>query len=195
MKRILLIATLVITGFTVNAQGLKLMAGASFSQGNLEMGGLDVSTSSFTGFHVGASYEVGLSDALFFEPGILFAKKGSITDVLETETRINYIDVPLYLVLKFSAGDALKLLVKAGPVFGYGLSGENETPLGTTDLEFGDDGFKRLDTAVSVGGGIEFKSFQLSANYSIGVSNMSNLDNTDLKSGVFGVTLGYFILR
>ncbi len=201
MKKILLIAALVITGFSVNAQqGLKAVAGLSLSNVSYERNGIDISTSGFTGFHIGISNEFQVSDNLFIEPGILFSRKGTEINTTTSQLKlsISYLDFPVNLIYKHNLENDITLFAKGGPIISYGLSGTEDDGTDKDDIRFGneeDEEIKRVDTGFAIGGGVEMKKIQVGASYTFGLRDLTNFNEASFKTGVFAISVGFFFLR
>lgn len=186
-----------LVAFSSFGQRIGIKAGLNFSSAAIDMDGFD--TKMKTGIHFGAVAEFGISDMLAFEPGLIFSQKGVKLDpegglggfgdfLDDAETRLNYLDIPLNVKLKFG-----KFFAQAGPSVGIALSGTQEFAGDEEDIEFGsdDDQMKRMDLGLNIGAGMQFNHLQVSANYGLGLSNLSNSDD-DMKNRVFSVSVGYY---
>jgi hypothetical protein len=216
MRKIYLAVVLsLVAAVAVNAQGLGIKAGINLANFAFDPE-LEESLDMLFGFHAGIVYEVELTDALFFGPGLMFSQKGSkfsfneYDDDFESEininakTIINYLEIPLNLVYKMDLGGA-NLVFKAGPYLGYAINGKEKLEMdvmGTSinvseDIEFGsgEDQMRRLDYGINAGVGLEFTGFKIGAQYGLGLSNLANDDDYKMKNRVIGVSVGYFLGR
>lgn len=188
MKKLSLLLVFVgLVAFSSFGQRIGVKAGLNMA--TVAMDG-DVDTKMLPGIHLGAVAEFEFSENLAFEPGLLFSQKGTDYDVDgDMKTRLSYLDIPLNLRYKMG-----NFFAQAGPQIGIGLSGTQEFGDEEEDIEFGsdDDQLKRLDFALSFGVGMNFNQFQVSANYGLGLANLSNWDDDDLKNRVISVSLGYY---
>jgi len=147
------------------------------------------------GFHAGIFVEIPISNRFAFEPGILFLTKGyyysdSWTDSIEQEHEyyeekyLYYLDIPLPFKASLEFG-GIKIFGTAGPYLGIGIGGkiydydkidgvkdesEEKVSWGSTE---GKDHLKPFDYGLTFGAGVEFKSFQLSFAYDLGLANIS----------------------
>lgn len=130
----------------------------------------------------------------------------------KNRTSLNYIQVPVNAIYRVDFGFA-GLLLQAGPYFGYALSGKfvsesidddlsgigiimpNER--GEFDIEFGsgNDEMRRFDFGVGFGAGLQFGALQAVLGYNIGLSDLTNLDNSTMKNNGLALTLTYLFGR
>jgi hypothetical protein len=142
----------------------------------------------------GAFANFGLSEKLTFQPELLYSMKGAKNSVsfmgvdIETTMKLNYIDVPL--MFKYNVVSGLNF--QAGPQLGVLLSAETEVEggedSGTTDIK---DNMKGMDFGLNVGAGYDFGSLGVDLRYNIGLSNISDVDDTDLKNKGFQIAFSY----
>ena len=145
------------------------------------------------GFHLGfvADLPFGPSSKLFFQPGVIYYNKGRkfarrydpSVSVITSESRtqyVNYIDVPLNLVLKF--GKKGKFIIGGGPYGSFFYSGKESsittTLAGATQTENDDlpvgtkpDQYRVLNYGVNGLAGFESGRVAITANYSRGLND------------------------
>lgn len=173
--------------------------------------------SSRTGIHFGFMADLQLSHGskLYFQPGIIFYNKGrkytapydSVGTIknFSSSQFINYIDVPLNLVLKFPLGKN-KFIIGGGPYASFFYNGKEKTETIFSDGHFenteNDDlpvgkkpgQYKTLDYGVNATAGFEFGRVFLTANYSRGLGDLySPPYNGHLHHQVIGGTLGIYL--
>lgn len=171
-----------------------------------------------TGFHTGFVIDVPFSkkSKLFFQPAVIFYNKGRKfsqdfdppfgTIVNEKRTQnLNYIDVPLHLVLKF--GKRTKFIIGGGPFGSFFCSGKEITQTASTsgitettennDLSIGNQPGQYRTYGYGVNGlvGLEFRGFFIRADYSRGLSDLyeSTLYTGTFHHEVLGGTFGVFL--
>jgi OmpA-OmpF porin, OOP family len=169
------------------------------------------------GFHFGFIADLPLTTKsnLSFQPGVIYYNKGRkyaqrfnppVNDVTSfTSTQyVNYIDVPLNLVLKF--GKKTKFIIGGGPYGSFLYTGKETskttTPTGATqteneDLPVGKKAGQYRIFNYGVNGLIGFESGRvfLTANYSRGMNDFykaSNYNGT-FKHQIIGATLGIYL--
>ena len=171
-----------------------------------------------TGVHFGfiADLPFGPKSHLFFQPGVIYYNKGrkysQVFDTTVSQTMsvnstqyINYIDIPLNLVLKF--GKKAKFIIGAGPYISFFYAGkETKETLATggiftseknTDVPVGNQPGNYQVVNYGVNGLLGFESGRifLTANYSRGLNDFYQaVDYTGtFKHQVIGATLGIFL--
>jgi len=161
------------------------------------------------GFHVGATAEFPLSEIFSFETGLLLSTKGfkmsESEEEISMEVKMNllYLDIPLTAKTTYDLGGP-KIYGVFGPYVGMGLSGKSkievtydgETETEEEDIEWGSDkekDLKRLDFGLTMGAGVEIKSFQIGLTYNLGLANISPDTDGGLKinNRVLALTVGY----
>ena len=171
-------------------------------------------------FIFGATSEFPISESFSFEPGLLFSSKGYKIDtyyeaptysgkylpIVESAT-LNYIDIPLSL--KFSTSTKkIQFFGAIGPYFALGLSGKvsreeyNINGQGGIDYEgtidykdeMGKDGiWKRFDYGMQAGIGMTIQKIAFRINYSYGLANIAQYEDSTNKNRIIGISLGYII--
>ncbi|MFO7938793.1 MAG: porin family protein [Bacteroidales bacterium] len=188
-KTAFFIVLMALVAFSSSAQKLGVKAGANFATLAIDDDNYDPTLK--PGMHIGVVGEFGISDNLFFEPGLFFSQKGTSYDVDgDYDMRMNYLDVPLNL--KYKMGN---FFLQGGALVGVGLNGTQQAGgFGEEDIEFGtgDNETKRLDFGPTVGLGMHFNKFQISANYTMGLRNLANIEDISVKNRVLSVSVGYY---
>lgn len=183
MKKILFVIAAFAGSFAMQAQGIDLgiKAGANFSnfQG-------DINSDGITSFHAGAALELNLVPMFSIQAEGLFSsqggkakyEEGGVVGVAE-DINLDYISVPV-LAKVYIVPEKLSLM--AGPQFSF-LVNDAEEAFDT----------KSFDLAAS--GGVELKIFMglfAQARYNIGLTNVTDSDDVDVKNGVFQLSVGYY---
>ncbi len=171
--------TVLAGSFATQAQGLDfgIKAGANFAN----FSG-DVDTDGITSFHAGAVVELNLVPTFSVQAEGLFSSQGATYDNgvdAASDIDLSYISVPV--MAKFYILPE-KLSVMAGPQFSF-LVDESEEAFET----------KSFDLAASAG--VELKIIAglfAQARYNVGLSNVSDNDEIDLKNNVFQLSVGYY---
>jgi OmpA-OmpF porin, OOP family len=170
------------------------------------------------GFHTGFIADIAFSpkSKLFFQPGVIYYNKGRKyaqsfdppvgTIVRQQSTQyINYIDIPLNLVLKF--GQRTKFIIGGGPYGSFFYTGKetSQTELNTgvvdseenSDLSVGNQPGQYRTYNFGVNGlvGVEFKGFFITANYSRGLNDFYESTSYigSFRHQTLGGTIGVFL--
>lgn len=173
MRKIILLAVMMLGAVPLQAQSFGIKAGINFADLNgSDAEGLD----SYTSFHIGMLKEWVIFDNLSFQPELLYSTQGAKVDGTDDKFKLNYLALPL--VLKFYLTDAFS--IHAGPQFGL-LIGEtdNLVPIDTKTFEYG--GAFGIDYALS-------NSFFVQGRYNPGFSEIA--EDVDIKNSVIQISLG-----
>ncbi len=217
-KLLSLLAALMIFA-SANAQiSIGVRVGANFANQNFDADGLSISPDGLTGLAFGIPIEIGITESFAVQPELNFIQKGSSIEFSDeifgetfeskTDTRINYIEIPILAKVKFGT-ETIDAYLAAGPTIGFGMSGKVETEVtaaGVTesaeeDIDFDEDGIKRSDIGLSIGAGAGIAagpgSLFLDLRYVLGLSNISDNDGVpddeqvDVTNRGFQVSIGY----
>ncbi len=146
------------------------------------------------GYHIGGFMEIKLTKKLELQPEVLFNQfstrldsnyKNIYQNVFNpsggNSIKLNYLSIPLILDYKL----AKFFRLQAGPQFGV-LIDQNRSI-----LQNGGDAFKRGDFSMLVGTELQLSKFRVTGRYTVGLSNINDIDNQDKwKSQGFQVSVG-----
>mgnify|MGYP003886016023 CR=1 FL=1 len=174
------------------------------------------------GLKVGGIVDIGFSRMVSFQPGLYFNQKGSKDRYsvgqgagtrlyINDKYRINYLEIPMNLQLKFGHPRRGQFFIGGGPYLAFAIGGEvdrretlraaNGSVLWTDsqeeDLEFGnddfDDNFKGSDAGINLNlGFMAPRGFFVRANTGIGLANIlpDGDDHHSYKNFSVALTLG-----
>ncbi|MNK07623.1 hypothetical protein D3C87_255380 [compost metagenome] len=179
MKKIVFLLAATLGSFAMQAQGIDfgIKAGANFSN----FSG-DVDTDGITSFHAGGVLELNLIPIFSVQAEGLFSSQGATykdtaLDIAK-DINLDYISVPVmakyYIVPKLS--------LMAGPQFSFLVSDAKEA-------------FETKSFDMSAVGGVELKIIAglfAQARYTVGLNNVSDVSEVDVKNNVFQLSVGYF---
>lgn len=183
MKKIIFLLAALAGSFAMQAQGIDfgIKAGANFSKfsGDLDSDGI-------TNFHAGAVVEVNLMPTFSVQAEGLFSSQGGKAKYddggvvgVAKDINLDYISVPV--MAKFYLLPD-RLSVMAGPQFSFLVSDAKEA-------------FDTKSFDMAAAGGVELKIFAglfAQARYTVGLSNVSDVSEVDVKNNVFQLSVGYF---
>jgi outer membrane protein OmpA-like peptidoglycan-associated protein len=170
------------------------------------------------GIHAGflADLAFAPNSKLYFQPGVVFHHRGrkfdqqfdpatSTVTAIKSTQYINYIDVPLNIVLKF--GGKTKFIIGGGPYASFFFNGQetlktfNDTGIQTDfkneDLPVGKnaDQYRIMNYGVNALAGVELGRVFITANYSRGLNDFyeTSLYKGTFRHQVIGGSLGVFL--
>lgn len=200
MKKLLI--TLVFSSIVLglSAQGIFFGPQVGFSSTTLieknALGSVDKKLN--FGYQIGIAGELEIMNFLYVGASVSFFQKGDKQgdETFTAKTKLGYLDVPITLGYKMPIGN-VSVFGNVGPYTSVAIVGKsvfhsdgfNETF--EIDFEY----YKRFDTGVTFGGGVEFKQFQVKANYSLGFVDIYESEFASAKNSVFNITGTYFIGR
>jgi hypothetical protein len=146
------------------------------------------------GIHFGAYYDIALKRHFSIQSGFLFSSKGADykIDTVSYSLAPTYIEIPVNLAYHFGS-KTTKISLFAGPysgcaIGGYKIVSGNEFKY----LNFGsdqNDDLKRFDFGFNFGVGVSIKGYVISAQYGIGLTNISSANNFKMRNKVIGISI------
>ncbi|MDR2037022.1 MAG: PorT family protein [Bacteroidales bacterium] len=155
-------------------------------------------------FQAGLVADYSFIEAFAVQAGVMFAQQGWKVDNYlggsdDAKINLNYIQIPINAMYKFSLGSSMKLFAQAGPYLGFGLGGKVKVGDNDMDIKFGDgDDIDKLyldnafDFGLGVGVGLQYNSFQLGVGYNFGLLDLD--DDTTMKNGGLAITLTFLFM-
>jgi len=206
------IAMLILSAVNSSAQTFGIKGGLNMSTMLVKLDGDKLDDLNFKlipGFHIGPTMEFLFSDMFSLQAELLFSSKGfkdngTLTDengnvigMSDLKMNLYYLDIPLAAKAKIGF-DRFMLFGIFGPSLGIGLVGKSKYELdgekGTSTIKFGaDEILRRLEVALTFGGGIEVNRFLFGLSYNLGLTNISNQDPGVIKqtNRVLSISIGY----
>ncbi len=209
MKKIVIVLSILLLGSGIMAQGFSIGPQIGFSSTTiLEKNDLTgrIDKNLKLGYQLGVAAEFELMSFLYVGSAVTFFQKGDSRgdDTFTSKTKLGYIDIPITIGYKMPLGN-VSVFGNVGPYSSIAIIGKTyyQTDMGQEELEenyeieFGEEmgQYKRFDTGVTFGGGVEFKQFQVKANYSFGLVDITYSEFVTSKHSVFNITGTYFIGR
>jgi len=159
-------------------------------------------------FNVGILGRLPVADMFSLESGVLLTGHGSKaetyfnggSDYVKTKFNPIYIQVPLNAVVKIPLQEKSNVFFSAGPYAAIGIGGKSRTdskfgPLQSSsvkNIEFSNDDpftseqedagynkLKRFDFGLNFGGGVQFGSVILKANYGLGLTKINSTQSNN----------------
>ena len=206
-KTIVMLAILLIPVFSMQA-GIRIGAKAGINLANASFNKDAVKTDNFTGFQIGPIVEIsglggfGVDAAILYNKYGLKVKEGinplssyrPIGDDQISEEKIDALDIPVNLKMKFSVANVLGLYLSAGPYIRFKL--DNKVSFNQIKTQWES---KTFGAGLNFGTGVELlKNLQIGVNYQLDLSdsyvNFSKDDLKDLKgkTRIWSITAAYF---
>ena len=162
------------------------------------------------GFQIGVVGEIAVIDNFAIQPGLLFATQGyrmntsesdgSIKHESKSTLNVNYLQIPVNAQYKLDLG-GMKLLLQAGPYFGFAVSGKNKNKFtfdGETENEdykidfgTGPEEMNPLDFGLGLGAGMQFGNIQAGLGFNFGLANLNNVDKYTVRNYGLAFTVTY----
>ena len=210
MKKILLLATVVVFTLSAQSQEIRMGAKAGVNFANMSMKPDEgMKMDSRTSFHIGGLVEIPISEKFSVQPEILYSSQGSQSKEseefmgtkvsYELKYKLDYISIPI--MAKYYVIDGLGL--EAGPQFGilvsakgeYEVSGLGMSESGSEDLK---DDLKTLDIGLGFGASYRLDmGVFFGARYVLGLTDISDDKDVDfgddytIKNNVIQISVGY----
>jgi len=192
----------------INAQTIGFKLGASFADWKVEDSDVDQETDQLTSFMGGGFVRFALG-RLGFQPELLVVTRGAefAADDFAGVGRfkVDYIEVPVLLVLPLTSGVGMAPYVFGGPSFAFEIGCKVEADVNGVEASDDcddvdpDDIFDRksMDIGATAGAGIQFPlgpgALLFEGRYNWGLSNISDVEGLDIKSRTIAVLAGYSI--
>jgi len=204
MKKLIICSAFLLSVFMLNAQGLHFGPQVGFSSTSIiEKGVTGTIEKNFRlGYQIGAAGEFEIMDFLYVGAAVTFFQKGDkvVSTFGTSKLKLGYIDIPITIGYKVPVGN-ISVFGNVGPYTSMAIIGKSEFHSEfmdeTMDVEIGGEFsyIKRFDTGVTFGGGVEFKQYQIKANYALGFVDITEGETITSKNSVLNITGTYFFGR
>lgn len=159
------------------------------------------------GLVLGGFLSLGLSRNVALETGAFYSQRGgkASDQGVTGKIKLNYIEVPAHLAIRFPGSGAVTPFIGAGPAFAFkvgcslSVSGGGATfSSGCDDVEdeLGSN-VKGIDVGLSGTAGVDIRAFRIALGYFLGLTAIhESVPGLDAKNRVFTLSVGYgFVLR
>lgn len=168
-------------------------------------------TRNISGFSAGPAVAYEFIDYFSIESGIYFSMNGFATaehsfikgiEYTDEETvRLYYLQLPIYAIGQYPLKNDITLLLQAGPHFACGLADDVTRHINFNSLSYKeehtesniafDKKISRFNVAMHLGIGAEYQGARILVGYDFGLFDTSLIEDTELRSGGFSVSIGY----
>lgn len=190
MKKIMLLAIMVMTAIMANAQ-ISVQAGYVLNTCKTKVSP-DKNSNSYNGIMVAADYNLNLVGNLSVAPGLGldYSFENDKGEGYKYKYRELGLFAPVDVNYSFPISDAFSLSVFAGPTFYYGLISKDvaEKP----SYNYYSDDNKRFD--LFLGGGLWCdinETIRIKAGYKLGVTNNCKIDGIKERNNFFSLSVGF----
>lgn len=211
LKSFLLLFITLISIQLASAQTYRLELGST----NPKQSGSQFSTSYFNGGRIGGTVEFELKHNLSLLTGALYSlvysnkvQNYTYTDSVRYKTFAHSIDIPIQVNYNLSLNKNLKLIAFAGPNINIGLAQPQKIEVymtndlinftGIDSKDYADnDLYKnalihRLNFQMVLGGGVQWKDYQVKGGYSFGINSINRIDSSmSLRQSGWFVSVAY----
>jgi len=188
--------------------GFGLEAGLNCAKDRTMTAGVKRDTKIRYGMRLGAMADIGISDALYLQPGLYYVGNGYKVDVKGgyEEYAINMVEIPVNLMYRINNIGSGNMFVGAGPFIGFAANGYNRVvsaPVldARSDLKIGNekgDEVRGLDFGLGANVGYQLPAgFFVRVRAQMGLLNVRAQGDSDnyLRSVNFGFSIGYIFYR
>ncbi|MBP8945600.1 MAG: PorT family protein [Paludibacteraceae bacterium] len=197
LKFFLFVTTLLIAGFA-NAQiSYSVRGGMNLSN----LYGDDAKDAKMkVGYNIGGLVDYEFVSNVGIQSGLVLTAKGAKGDAENVNVTINmlYLEVPVNIIYKIDLNAAnmpVKFNVNVGPYLAYGVGGKTSIEIGNQSFSydtFSDDGgYKKFDLGLGLGVGFEFGRVTANCGWEMGLINVADAEDTDVKTMNCFLTIGY----
>ncbi|SEA05243.1 Outer membrane protein beta-barrel domain-containing protein [Porphyromonadaceae bacterium KH3R12] len=155
------------------------------------------------GFHVGlaADYEFMYNSAI--QTGLFFTTKGFKAENTDLDAKytenLMYLQLPVHYAYKLDVSPGMRIVFHAGPYAAYGVGGSRKASVGNisgewdVDKIFGDGNrqYKPFDAGLGLGVGAEFGPILIDLGWDMGLVNISNVSDGNIKNQNAYLSVGY----
>lgn len=189
MKKLALVVVLCLGAAVTYGQArveLGIKAGANFSKVSSDADGIDYNSK--TGFHGGIYGLIKIAN-IGIQPEILYSQQGSKFSIDGLQDDFNsdfvYLNFPIIAKLYLPAG----LNFQLGPQFGALVSAESDGDDVKDELKNGD-----ISAVIGAGWDAPF-GLRLTARYLIGLNDIKDNPDAEIKNRMFQISLGYGLIK
>ncbi len=217
MKKVtMLLSGLVLTGMTAFAQmSVEPEIGMNISNLSTKVSDRDSEMhTSKIGLNAGIGLKFNVTEGFYIKPGLYYNMLGAeaqlvdFGDIAQSKNiyTTHYLQIPVNLGFQggLNGGQSGYIFGEVGPYVGFGLSGKikNETDIigisgsNEADIKWGkeNDEFNPLEVGMKFAVGYETPwGIYLKGGYTLGLTNMANVDDYKMNNRSWNISLGYSI--
>jgi len=157
---------------------------------------VDEGLTSLGGFHAGADLAIGFSPMFGVQVGAAYSQKGAAFEGVDAKIAVDYVDVPVLLVVSVPTSGNITPRLFAGGVASFKMSCKLKAA--GESIDCGDEDIGTLKSsyfAALFGAGIKFGvgpgGLLLDVGYQLGLTNIIDDETVTVKANVMQASLGY----
>ncbi len=155
------------------------------------------------GFNLGLALDYEFVPNSAIQTGLFFTTKGfkakDSSPNIEYTENLYYLQLPVHYAYKVDVTPGTRVVLHAGPYAAYGVGGKREAKVGSlsgtwdVDKIFGDAAgqYKPFDAGLGLGVGAEFGPLLLDLGWDMGLVNISNSSNGNVKNQNAYLSVGF----
>jgi len=152
------------------------------------------------GYNVGGLVDYEFVPNAGIQSGLVLTAKGAKADVENVDATINmlYIEIPVNIIYKIdlnASNTPVKFNVNVGPYLAYGVGGKISIESGGVTASVNtfseDGGYKKFDLGLGLGVGFEFGKITANCGWEMGLINVADAEDTDIKTMNCYLSIGY----
>ena len=153
-----------------------------------------------TGLAIGGFVDIGIRNAVSFQPEVLYMRKGAelAEEGVTGHINIDAVEIPLLVKANFGARGEVNPFAVFGPGIGFISAAKIKVdghPEFDEDLLADPASIESTDFSLIFGGGVTTHNFIIEARYDLGLSDLSKDSEEKAKSRTFSILVGYDIRR
>lgn len=190
MKKLFVVAALILVAFVVKAQDITF--GPKLGLNATNISNVDDSKNKVS-FHVGAFAEWRINEFFGVQPELIYSRQGFRwkESGIKVKNRVNYLNIPV--LAKLYVLDELS--VDLGPQLGFALNGKAVAKEDGNTYKYKNKDLNTVELSWAIGLSYNWEDFMFSARYNIGLSNVMDKDkswsDSNNKNHVFQLSVGY----
>ena len=156
------------------------------------------------GFHVGLAVDYNFTPSMAIQTGLFFTTKGMKSEgsflgiTGSSTTNLMYLQLPVHFAYKQEVTPETRIIFHAGPYVAYGVAGKitaevEGLKVADSDKVFGDGvtQLKPFDAGLGLGVGAEFGRFLVDIGWDMGLVNLANTDNAQIRNQIAYFSVGF----
>lgn len=188
--------SLLAVGTSVGQSFFGIKAGAVVANVDNQANGVKIDTKSNIDLQIGLALDLGIIPSFSIQPEITYLGRSYKATLLTQEIKqsFSYVDVGALAKIRFGVENPISAYIGAGPFLNYALSGKTTIGNEEEKIVFGDTEIKRTDFSIAGALGLLFNfgktAFYVDGRYILGLGDIDQSNNSEVKNRTIGITAG-----